>query len=202
MAGYGAYKTFNSAEGGEIKAYNNGGLVALAEGGGAEQQMGLGAIAPQPMDAPQDVAAPSVEGLGKQARDLVVSTRGNVQQINALPGVDPMVKAMAAYITAQQMRAPQPPDSTVAQKLLNPQPQMPSAGLASAPLPDNAFTAAEGGIVGYSHGGVSHFNGRDGSEVKQKTYTLNELRAMHRQALADRNISLADALQKAGYPSY
>jgi len=179
LAGYGAYKTFNSAKGGEIKAYNNGGLVALAEGGGAEQQMGLGAI------APQDVAAPSVEGLGKQARDLVVSTRGNVQQINALPGVDPMVKAMAASMVAEQMRAPQPPDSTVAQKLLNTQPQMPSAGLASAPLPDNAFTAAEGGIVGYQSAG----------EVKA-TYTLDELRAMHRKALADRNISLADALQK------
>jgi hypothetical protein len=152
MAGYGAYKTF-SAEGGEIKAYNNGGLVALAEGGGAEQQMGLGAIAPQPMDAPQDVAAPSVEGLGKQARDLVVSTRGDINQINGIPGVPDIVRTMAASMVAKQMSAPQPPDSTVAQKLLNPQPQMPSAGLASAPLPDNAFTAAEGGIVGYASAG-------------------------------------------------
>jgi len=137
MAGYGAYKTFNSAEGGEIKAYNNGGLVALAGGGSADDT-------PEPYTVPQ-----SPKGLAMAYGDKQKLGAAVQQGI-----VDPTSGLMAAmYLDKMQTPAPQAPQGTVKDQIFG-------QGLASAPLPDNAFTAAEGGIVGYQSAGEVALGGK------------------------------------------
>jgi len=137
LAGYGAYKTFNSAEGGEIKAYNNGGLVALAGGGSADDT-------PEPYTVPQ-----SPKGLAMAYGDKQKLGAAVQQGI-----VDPTSGLMAAmYLDKMQTPAPQAPQGTVKDQIFG-------QGLASAPLPDNAFTAAEGGIVGYASAGEVALGGR------------------------------------------
>jgi hypothetical protein len=111
-AAYGGYKTFAGAAGGEIYSYNNGGLVALAEGGG--------------VSGDED----SVFKLRNDPKELLYSTMGDPAKLQALAqqGADPTAIGIAAmlakriYDTQSIAMAPQ---QTTVDGLLNPQPPQP-----------------------------------------------------------------------------
>jgi hypothetical protein len=179
-AGYGAYKTFGSAKGGEIKGYNTGGLVAFAGGGDT----------PKPYTVPQSPMGLAQTYGSKQALQQAIQTGV----------VDPTSGLMAAMLMDKmQAPNPQPPQGTVAQQVFSGLGTMPpQAQTSQPPMPQQAglnapeFTAADGGVVGYAGGGgVASFSGREGSEVR----SLEELKRLHRQALASGDRASANVLQ-------
>jgi hypothetical protein len=142
-AGYGAYKTFGSAKGGEIKGYNTGGLVAFAGGGDT----------PKPYTVPQSPMGLAQTYGSKQALQQAIQTGV----------VDPTSGLMAAMLMDKmQAPNPQPPQGTVAQQVFSGLGTMPpQAQTSQPPMPQQAglnapeFTAADGGVVGYAGGGPS-----------------------------------------------
>jgi len=195
-AAYGGYKTFGGAAGGEIRSYNNGGLVALAEGG-VGGDVGGGDEKP-------------IGDLGKQAKDLAALMRGDLRRIEAIPGIDPTVKAMALLEVQTAMKAPQAPPNTVFQELVN-KSQAPQglASIAPPPMdptqsqqpPPPTMTAANGGLMNinlpddyydedsYSHGGIAHF--ASGQEV------ADQIQQAKRQQIVDNSGGLLDFLRGA-----
>jgi hypothetical protein len=177
------------AAGGEIRSYNNGGLVALAEGGvgsdGGENPIG---------------------NLGEQAGDLAALMRGDLGRIAKIPGIDPTVKAMALLEVQTAMKAPQAPPNTVFQDLVSQsQDQQGLASIAPQQPPmdptqgQQPMMAANGGLMNinlpddyydedsYSHGGIAHF--KVGDEVQEdKEGTRKILEALLRQAQKDGDI--------------
>jgi len=187
-AAYGGYKTF-AAAGGEMRSYNNGGLVALAEGG-VGGDVGGGDEKP-------------IGDLGKQAKDLAVRMRGDSERIAGIPGLDPLLKALTLAEVERAMKAPQAPPNTVFQELVN-KSQAPQ-GLASiAPQqppmdptqsqqpPPPTMTAANGGLMNinlpddyydedsYAHGGIAHFT-PGGSVQEKENQRLEGIRALSTQ---------------------
>ena len=113
-----------NAAGGEIYSYNNGGLVALADGGGVDagKQQGLAALA-----GDNDG---SKYKLRSDPKELLYSTMGDPAKLQALTqqGADPTAVGIAAMLAKRiydtQSMATAPQQTTVA-GLLNPQPQQP-----------------------------------------------------------------------------
>jgi hypothetical protein len=171
-AAYGGYKTFGAA-GGEMRSYNNGGLVALAEGGvGSDGNVGGS-------DGDGNVSGGGgdenpIGDLGKQAKDLAALMRGDLSRIAKIPGINETVKAMALAEVERAMKAPQAPTGTVFQNLLNQsQDQQGLASIAPPPMDPTQsqppMMAANGGLMNinlpddyydedsYAHGGIAHF---------------------------------------------
>jgi len=171
-AAYGGYKTF-AAAGGEMRSYNNGGLVALAEGG-----VGSGGEG-------------SVFKLRDDPKELLYSTGGDPTKLQTAlqQGADPAAVAYAAMLAERIKGASaMAPQQTTIAGLLNPQPPQPQPqpqgqpqqGLgAIAPQQPpmdpmqgqqpQPMTAANGGLMNinlpddyydedsYAHGGIAHF---------------------------------------------
>jgi hypothetical protein len=165
-AAYGGYKTF-AAAGGEMRSYNNGGLVALAEGG-----VGSGG------------GEDSVFKLRDDPKEILYSTGGVPANLQAAlqQGADPAAVAYAAMLAERIKGASaMAPQQTTIAGLLNPQPPQPQGqpqqGLGAIapqqppmgqPQPPT-MTAANGGLMNinlpddyydedsYAHGGIAHF---------------------------------------------
>lgn len=165
-AAYGGYKTF-AADGGEMRSYNNGGLVALAEGG-----VGSGGEG-------------SVFKLRDDPKELLYSTGGDPTKLQTAlqQGADPAAVAYAGLLRDRMVAAmAMAPQQTTLAGLVNPQPPQPQGqpqqGLgAIAPQqppmdPTQSqppMMAANGGLMNinlpddyydedsYAHGGIAHF---------------------------------------------
>ena len=163
-AAYGGYKTF-AAAGGEMRSYNNGGLVALAEGGVGSGSGG------------ED----SVFKLRDDPKELLYSTGGDPTKLQTAlqQGADPAAVAYAAMLAERIKGASaMAPQQTTIAGLLNP-PQQGLGAIAPQGQPPmdpmqaqqpQPMMAANGGLMNinlpddyydedsYAHGGIAHFD--------------------------------------------